>query len=104
MKVPDDGLQSQAAVDPKGTIHLIYLYDDPTAADITYVRIIPGERDFSEPIRVNDQPGSAVALATVRGAHLSEDGLYTRRVTETNGWVGFLAIREKHLYLCQYGD
>jgi hypothetical protein len=29
LKVPEDGLQPQAAVDAKGVIHLIYLYGDP---------------------------------------------------------------------------
>jgi hypothetical protein len=71
LKVPDGGLQPQAAVDSKGTIHLIYLYGDPAAADIGYVRKGPGDMQFSEPIRVNNQLGSAVALGTVRGAHLA---------------------------------
>jgi hypothetical protein len=71
LKVPDGGLQPQAAVDQQGVIHVIYLYGDPAAADIGYVRKAPGGRQFSEPIRVNDQPGSAIAVGTVRGAHLA---------------------------------
>jgi hypothetical protein len=71
LKVPEGGLQPQAAVDSKGTIHVIYLYGDPAAADIGYVRKGPDDRQFSDPIRVNDQPGSAIALGTVRGARLS---------------------------------
>src|SRR5438045_2687504 len=67
LKVPDGGLQPQAIVDAKRVIHLIYLYGDPAAADIGYVRKAPGDRQFSEPIRVNDQPGSAIAVGTVRG-------------------------------------
>jgi hypothetical protein len=71
LKVPESGLQPQAAVDSKGTIHVIYLYGDPAGADIGYVRKEAGDRQFSDPIRVNDQPGSAIALGTVRGAHLA---------------------------------
>jgi hypothetical protein len=71
LKVPEGGLQPQAAVDSKGTIHVIYLFGDPAAADIGYVRKTPGNGQFSDPIRVNDQPGSAIALGTVRGAHLA---------------------------------
>lgn len=71
LKAPDGGLQPQAIVDAKGIIHLIYLYGDPAAADIGYVRKAPGDRQFSEPIRVNDQPGSAIPVGTVRGAHLA---------------------------------
>jgi hypothetical protein len=71
LKVPDGGLQPQAVVDPNGVIHLVYLHGDPAASDIGYVRKAPGDRQFSKPIRVNDQPGSAVALGTVRGAHVA---------------------------------
>jgi hypothetical protein len=71
LKVPDGGLQPQAAADTHGVIHLIYLYGDPAAADVGYVRKAPDDRQFSEPVRVNDQPGSAIALGTVRGAHLA---------------------------------
>jgi hypothetical protein len=64
-------VQPQAAVDSSGVIHLIYLYGDPAAADIGYVRKAPRETGFSAPICVNDQPGSAIALGTVRGARLA---------------------------------
>ena len=57
--------------DEEGIIHLVYLYGDPGAAEIGYVRKGPQEREFSTPIRVNSHPGSAVALGTVRGAHLA---------------------------------
>lgn len=69
--VPNGGLQPQAVVDSKGVIHLIYLYGDPAAADIGYVRKAVGDRQFSQAIRVNSRPGSAIALGTVRGAHLA---------------------------------
>src|SRR5690349_2812315 len=71
LKVPDGGLQPQAVIDPNGIIHLVYLYGDPAAADIGYVRKAPGDSQFSEPIKINDQAGSAIALGTVRGAHLA---------------------------------
>ncbi len=68
--VPQGGLQPQAAVDANGVIHIVYLYGDPAAADIGYVRIRP-DGGFSSPVRVNSQPGSAIAIGTVRGAHLA---------------------------------
>jgi hypothetical protein len=71
LQTPNGGLQPQALVDSMGVIHLIYLYGDPAASDIGYVRKSPGARDFSLPIRVNSHPGSAIALGTVRGAHLA---------------------------------
>jgi hypothetical protein len=71
LKTPEGGLQPQSVVDSKGVIHLVYLYGDPSASDIGYVRKAPGDREFSAPIRVNGQPGSAIALGTVRGVHLA---------------------------------
>jgi hypothetical protein len=71
LRTPNGGLQPQAIVDSSGIIHLVYLYGDPAAADIGYVRKAPNEEEFSSPIRVNDRPGSAIALGTVRGAHLA---------------------------------
>ncbi len=71
LKIPGGGLQPQSAVDRRGVIHLVYLYGDPAAADVAYVRKGPRDKEFSAPIRVNGRPGSAIALGTVRGAHLA---------------------------------
>lgn len=71
IKTPNGSLQPRAVVDSSGVIHLIYLYGDPSTADMGYVRKAPEEKEFSAPIRVNDRPGSAIALGTVRGAHLA---------------------------------
>ncbi len=71
LKTPEGGLQPQAVVDASGVLHLVYLYGNPAAADIGYVRREPGEIQFSNPIRVNDRPGSAIALGTVRGARIA---------------------------------
>lgn len=71
LKAPFGALQPQAVVDAYGVIHLVYLYGNPSAADIAYVRKAPEDAEFSPPIRVNSHPGSAVALGTVRGAHLA---------------------------------
>ncbi|MGI8958629.1 MAG: sialidase family protein [Bryobacteraceae bacterium] len=71
IRTPNGGLQPQAVVDSKGAIHLIYLYGDPAAADIGYVRKSPLDQAFSAPIRVNSHPGSAIAIGTVRGAPLA---------------------------------
>ncbi len=71
IRVTDGGLQPQAVVDSMGVVHLIYLSGDPAAADICYVRRAVGGDQFSPPIRVNSRPGSAIALGTVRGAHLA---------------------------------
>lgn len=71
MKTPNGGLQPQAVVDRSGVVHLIYLYGDPAAADIAYVRKGRQDKEFSAPCRVNSGRGSAIAIGTVRGAHLA---------------------------------
>lgn len=71
VRTPNGGIQPQAVVDDKGTVHLIYFSGDPSAGDIFYVRKSPGQPGFSAPIRVNSQPGSAIAFGTIRGAQLA---------------------------------
>jgi hypothetical protein len=70
LRVPDHGIQPQVAVDAKGIVHLIYFKGDPYGGDIFYVRSKDG-RAFSRPLRVNSQPGSAIAVGNIRGAHLA---------------------------------
>jgi hypothetical protein len=71
VRVPDGGLQPQAVVDTDGKLHLIYLGDEPGSANVYYVRKAAGEEKFSRPIRVNSQSGSAIAIGSIRGAHLA---------------------------------
>ncbi|MDQ3013900.1 MAG: glycoside hydrolase [Acidobacteriota bacterium] len=71
LRAPDHGLQPQAVVDERGALHLIYFAGEPSAGDIFYVRRAPGKAEFSAPLRVNSQPGSAVAIGTMRGAHIA---------------------------------
>ena len=69
--VPDGGIQPQAAVDDRGIVHLIYFKGDPAGGDLFYVRSAPGTIEFSKPLKVNSQPGSAVAMGTIRGGQLA---------------------------------
>ncbi len=71
LRVPDGGIQPQAQVDGQGRIHLIYAKGDPQHTDIEYVFSSDGGKSFSNPLRVNDKPGSAIATGTVRGAQLA---------------------------------
>src|SRR5262249_25301722 len=71
VRTPNNGLQPQAVVDERGTLHLIYLAGDPSASDVFYVRRDAGKMEFSAPRRVNSQPGSAIATGTIRGAQVS---------------------------------
>lgn len=70
-RVPGGGLQPQALVDAGGALHLVCLQGDPKASDVLYRRRAPGQADFSAPLRVNSQPGSAIAIGTIRGAQFA---------------------------------
>ena len=71
VRLPDGAVQPQAAVDDQGVLHLIYLTGDPLASDIQYVRSTDDGKTFDEPVRVNANPASAVAVGTIRGPHLA---------------------------------
>jgi hypothetical protein len=71
MRTPNGGVQPQAVMDERGTLHLIYLAGEPGASDVFYVRRDAGKTEFSAPLRVNSQPGSAIAIGTIRGAQIA---------------------------------
>ena len=69
-RVPENGIQPQVAVDEHGTVHLAYFKGDPSEGDLFYTRSKNGE-DFSDPIRVNSIPGSAIAVGNIRGGRVA---------------------------------
>jgi len=71
VEVPVGGVQPQAVVDSEGVIHLVFLRGAPEASDVYYASRKPGEARFSTPIRVNSEPGTALAIGTVRGARIA---------------------------------
>jgi hypothetical protein len=70
-KTPNGGIQPQALTDSQGVLHVIYFAGDPAAGNIFYVRREPDEGGFTTPLQVNSQPGRAIAIGAIRGAHLS---------------------------------
>ncbi len=70
-RAPAGALQPQAIMDAGGTLHLVYLKGEPKGCDVFYARRAAGKTTFSQPLRVNSQPGSAVAVGTIRGAQFA---------------------------------
>ena len=70
-RVPGHGVQPKAMLDHKGTLHLVYLAGDAGGSDVFYTRRKAGDSAFAKPLRVNNSPGSAVAMGTIRGAKLA---------------------------------
>jgi len=71
LRVPNNGLQPQTAMDKRGALHLIYFMGEPGGGDVYYVRRDAGKTEFTTPLRVNSEPNTAVAAGTIRGAHLA---------------------------------
>jgi hypothetical protein len=71
LKTPHRRIQPQAVVDAHGNLHLLYFVGTPANGNLMYVRRDMGKKDFTTPIQVNSQEGSAVATGTIRGGHLA---------------------------------
>jgi hypothetical protein len=68
--LPEAGIQPQAMLSG-GTVHLVYFRGNPRHGDVFYARSVDFGRTFSQEIRVNSQPGSAIAIGTIRGAQIA---------------------------------
>jgi hypothetical protein len=72
VRTPGEGIQPQAVRDAEGVVHLVYYHGDPARGDLFYTRTSgPGSVEFAPPVRVNSQPGSAVAMGTIRGGQIA---------------------------------
>ncbi len=69
-RLPEGAIQPQVAVDGKGVVHLVYYKGDPAGGDVYYARSTDGAV-FKEVARVNSQPGSAIAVGSIRGAQVA---------------------------------
>ncbi len=71
VRVPNGGIQPQAVLDPAGMLHLLYYAGDPAHGDLFYVKSSDAGRTWSSPLRVNSQPGTAMAIGTIRGGQMA---------------------------------
>ena len=76
LRAPDSAIQPQAVVDIQGVVHIVAFRGDPGRGDLYYSRRDPATGKLTAPIRVNSEPGSAIAMGTIRGAQvaLGRDG------------------------------
>ncbi len=70
VRVPAGGIQPQV-VEQDGIVHMIYFVGDPKKGDLFYIRSTDYGATFTAPIRVNQRPGSAIAVGNIRGAQLA---------------------------------
>src|ERR1051325_1184529 len=70
LHLPEHPLQPRIALQDN-SVHLAYLTGDPRRCDVQYRAWAKDGKTFSDPVRANSQPGSAVAVGTVRGCELA---------------------------------
>ena len=70
-RVPEGGVQPQVVAGADGTLHMVYLTGEPGKADVNYASRKPGTKAWSKAVLANSQPGTAVALGTIRGAQVA---------------------------------
>ena len=71
IRVPGNGIQPDTVVDARGTMHVLYFTGQASAGDLFYVRSEDYGKTFSNAVRVNSQPGSAIATGTIRGGQIA---------------------------------
>ena len=72
-KTPHGGIQPQAIIDARGTLHLLYYKGKPREGDLYYVSRTKGERSFSAPLKVNNIAGSACCIGSIFRARMAID-------------------------------
>ncbi len=89
--MPHGGIQPQAVTDRAGHIHLLYYSGDPAHGDLYYVSSSDEGKTWSQPLRVNSETGSAVALGTIRGGQIA----LGRNGRVYAAWNGSSAVNEE---------
>jgi hypothetical protein len=69
-RLPAGGLQPQIAVGGDGRAHVVYFKGEAANGDLYYATLAE-HGAWSTPVRVNSEPGSAIATGTVRGAQIA---------------------------------
>jgi hypothetical protein len=70
VRTPNGGIQPRAIMDRSGTLHLLYYSGDQLHGDLFYVKSSDLGSTWSSPLRVNSEPGTAIAAGTIRGGQI----------------------------------
>jgi len=70
-RLPAGGIKPVVAVDERGMLHATYFTGDPKAGDAHYVTSKDGGATWSQPLRVNSQPGSVMGMSRARGPRMA---------------------------------
>mgnify|MGYP003575000084 CR=1 FL=1 len=70
-RVPDGGIQPQLILDENGRQHLLYFKGDAMGGDVFYATRGRDEKEFSPPIKINEQANSVIVAGTMRGPQMA---------------------------------
>ncbi len=70
-RVPDSGWQPKVKTDAGGMAHLAYLRGEAGKAEVVYRHRSATTTNWSDAVTVNSEPGSAIAVGSVRGVQLA---------------------------------
>ncbi|MCC7340930.1 MAG: hypothetical protein IT170_07585, partial [Bryobacterales bacterium] len=70
-RLPEGDLQPQVAQDISGKLHRVTYRGEPQHGNLFYAVSSDAGGTFSRAIRVNTEPGSAIATGTIRGAQIA---------------------------------
>ncbi len=70
-RLPEGGMQPRLAVAADRSIHMVWLGGDPKASDVFYRHHSADTSPSGAPVRINSQPGSAIAIGTIRGPQIA---------------------------------
>ena len=90
IRVPNSGIQPQI-VERDGIVHLLYFTGDPAKGDLNYVTSRDYGKTFSTPIRVNSEPGTAMATGNIRGGQMA---IGANGIVHVSQEIGFSRPRE----------
>ena len=71
LRVPDGGRLPRAVIDDAGTVHVVYVVGDWRGTDLLYVTRTPGASTWSDPVRLNREPGTVVGSGPIDGGQLA---------------------------------
>lgn len=73
VRIPEGGRMPRAAIDPTGTVHVVYFEGVMSGGDLLYVARAPGAASWTDPTRVNSVPRSAVGVGPIDGGQVALD-------------------------------
>ncbi len=74
LRCPGGGRLPDAALDRDGALHLVYFAGAKAAGDLFYVHSEDEGATFSEPVRINEEPGTVRGTGALTGGSIDVDG------------------------------